>query len=177
MKTYFIAGRVQEVDGTASCSDSAREGAADTPISRSQMSFRKKLTNKLKSAQGSSMPLTRGNVPSGGSLRMKLLERNRETNSAQFLHYSECLDKNYGDHSNSVETRRKSASLQALTSPLLIDNTNKPLNNAERIGGKISKELVNGSSTANSIRGSKSSGLQVNFLDIFVCQAREQKQL
>lgn len=51
-----------------------------------------------------------------------------------------------------VEERRKSASLQAL-----LPYETKPLCAAERTGGKISRDLVNGSSG----RGSKSSGLQV----------------
>ncbi|VDM41187.1 unnamed protein product [Toxocara canis] len=169
MKTYFIAGRVQDADaGTTSCSDSAKEAAPiDTSMSRSQISFRKKLTNKLKSAQASSLAMNRGgNVSSGGgSLRMKLLERNRESNSVQFLHHSECLDRNYGERGGCGEARRKSASLQALTSPLI--DTTKPLGAAERIGGKISRDLVNGSSSCNSGRGSKSSGLQETGSDVY----------
>uniref|UniRef100_A0A9J2PZX3 adenylate cyclase n=1 Tax=Ascaris lumbricoides TaxID=6252 RepID=A0A9J2PZX3_ASCLU len=168
MKTYFIAGRVQDADaGTTSCSDSAREAApTETPISRSQISFRKKLTNKLKTAQASSLPIGRsGPISSGGSLRMKLLEKNRESNSAQFLHHSECLDKGYGDRGGDNVVRRKSASLQALTSPII--DTTKPLGTAERIGGKISRDLVNGSSSCNSARGSKSSGLQETGSDVY----------
>lgn len=56
-----------------------------------------------------------------------------------------------------VEERRKSASLQALPPQEM-----KPLSAAERIGGKASRDLVNGSSG----RGSKSSGLQVNFFPV-----------
>lgn len=49
MKTYFIAGRVQDVDSltnkTASYSDSLRDVmSSDTQMSRSQMSFRKVMT-------------------------------------------------------------------------------------------------------------------------------------
>ncbi|VDK44256.1 unnamed protein product [Gongylonema pulchrum] len=82
---------------------------------------------------------------------MKLLEKKSGSNSAQILHYSECLDKNAMAKSPVVEERRKSASLQALPPQEM-----KPLSAAERIGGKASRDLVNGSSG----RGSKSSGLQ-----------------
>lgn len=73
--------------------------------------------------------------------------------------------KGYGDRGGDNVVRRKSASLQALTSPII--DTTKPLGTAERIGGKISRDLVNGSSSCNSARGSKSSGLQVNIICIF----------
>lgn len=159
LKTYFIAGRVQDVDGsttrTASCSDSAREGASDGPLSRSQISFRKKLSNKLRSLHTSSLPPGKHFASPGGSLRMKLLERKGECNSAQVLHHSECFEKTSDGRSPVVEERRKSASLQALTSPEI-----KPLSKEERIGGKISLDLVNGSSTT-SARGSKSSVQEV----------------
>lgn len=49
MRTYFIAGRVQDVDSatnkTTSYSDSIRDAvSSDTQMSRSQMSFRKVTT-------------------------------------------------------------------------------------------------------------------------------------
>lgn len=69
---------------------------------------------------------------------------------------------NVDGKSPNVEERRKSASLQALPPQEL----NKPLTTAERIGGKISRDLANGSSG----RGSKSSGLQVRNLYKYSCK-------
>lgn len=52
MKTYFIAGRIKETDSsskTASCSISARDGAAvDTFLNRSQISFKKVFNSEIR---------------------------------------------------------------------------------------------------------------------------------
>ncbi|MFH4976993.1 hypothetical protein AB6A40_003702 [Gnathostoma spinigerum] len=161
LKTYFIAGRVQDaetVTGTESMSDSNRVGSVLDASSASQMSLKKKLSGRLKLMHSNfSGGLRGGNtvLNSGGSLRMKLLEKGNETYSVQMLHHSECIDKNSTVSRSPVdENRRKSASMQALSS-----TDNRPLGKAERIGGKISRDLVNASSSC-SARGSRSSGLQ-----------------
>uniref|UniRef100_A0A914DFV2 adenylate cyclase n=1 Tax=Acrobeloides nanus TaxID=290746 RepID=A0A914DFV2_9BILA len=123
----------------------------------------------------------------GGSLRMKLLDRSKgnQASSAQVLNQAHQVHRaatlKYQSQSMCAipphPNARKSSSLQALAQNN--QNTNSTINsgpvsnveqkgwqNAERIGGKISMELANGSSANNSARGSRSSGLQEAGSDI-----------
>uniref|UniRef100_A0A7E4V052 adenylate cyclase n=1 Tax=Panagrellus redivivus TaxID=6233 RepID=A0A7E4V052_PANRE len=176
MKTYFIAGRSKEFESVSnqmlniSDSESSREHTEAVIVSSNpQMSFRKKLAGKLRTIQSTSLPISRATTNSigGGSLRMKLLDRSKEqAASAQVLDQA-------GPQSQSMvailpaNDPRKSASLQALTGNSG-NNTGvvTPVIGIDRaawvdnIGGKISADLANGSSTNNSGRGSRSSGLQ-----------------
>lgn len=100
MKTYFIAGRSKEFESasgqffqnTVSDSDSARDGLiSGESAGIYKASFRKKLVDKLRTIQTNSLPpISRGTTTTtsqsqlmggggstaGGSLRMKLLDRN-----------------------------------------------------------------------------------------------------
>uniref|UniRef100_A0A915Q461 adenylate cyclase n=1 Tax=Setaria digitata TaxID=48799 RepID=A0A915Q461_9BILA len=159
MKTYFIAGRVHDARNTINKATSYSDSVRDTlsvgaQINSSQMSFRKRLTNKFKMMQTTSLPVERYS----SNLMMKMLERKGESNSAQVLHYSECLDKNANSKSPVIEKRRKSASLHALPP----DDT-KLFSITDRLDGKTSRELLNGSSGC----GSKSSGMQDSTSDTF----------
>ncbi|EFO17224.2 hypothetical protein LOAG_11276 [Loa loa] len=118
------------------------------------MSFRKRLTNKLKMVQITSVPIERC------SGNMKMLERKCESNSAQVLHYSGYLDKNANNKSPIIEKRRKSASLHALH-----PDDMKPFSITDQLGDQLSHELLNGSSR----RGSKSSEIQDSVSDTFSC--------
>ncbi|VIO92580.1 adenylate cyclase, type IX, putative [Brugia malayi] len=161
MKTYFIAGRVRDMyssmNKTNSCSNSVRDiFSTGSQINHSQISFRKRLTNKIKMMQTTSIPVERYS----GNLKMKRLERKCESNSAQILHHSECLDKNANSKSPVIEKRRKSASLHALHP----DDT-KSFSIIDQLDSKMSRELLNGSSRRNS----KSSGMQDSISDTFSC--------
>ncbi|VDK72015.1 unnamed protein product [Litomosoides sigmodontis] len=161
MKTYFIAGRVQDahspISKTTSYSDSLRDTfSVGSQINHPQINFRKRLTNKIKMMQTTSIPVEWH----GGNLRMKVLEKKCGSNSAQILHYSECLDKNTNSKSPIIEKRRKSASLHALQA----DDT-KSLSITDHSSGKMLHELLNGGSR----RGSKSSGMQESVSDTFSC--------
>ncbi|VDD91807.1 unnamed protein product [Enterobius vermicularis] len=146
VKTYFIAGRVRDIERmasrTASCSASSRD----------------KVANKLKVFEAVSLPVVRNYAFSRGSLRMRTPGKHRESNSAQLLHYSECLDENsHASRSPPIEKRRKSASLEILSSA-----NSRHFTKAELIGGKLSRDIVTEDSTCNnSLRGSKTSGFQV----------------
>ncbi|VDK73499.1 unnamed protein product, partial [Onchocerca ochengi] len=159
MKTYFIAGRVRDIHSpinkTISYSGSVRDNLlTGSQINHSQLSFRKRLTNKIKMMQTTSIPIERDN------LRMKMLERKCESNSAQVLHYSECLDKNANSKSPVIEKRRKSASLHALHPA-----DTKPFSITDQLDVKISRELLNGGNR----RDSKTSGIQDSTSETFSC--------
>ncbi|KAI1721567.1 adenylate and guanylate cyclase catalytic domain-containing protein [Ditylenchus destructor] len=200
IKTYFIAGRTKEFESTScqfinpSDTESAKDHTA-TALDNSQsqtdtsqkLSFRKKLVCKLKTIQSTSLPISRATTNStgggGGSLRMKLLEKNNkaQTCSAQILNQEDQDVQSQSMYCTLPDDPRKSSSLQALNSdngppppappssavPLTgADSTQhsvppepKSWTIAERIGGKISIDLANGSSN-NSGRGSRSSGMQ-----------------
>ncbi|KAM3715876.1 Adenylate cyclase type, partial [Dirofilaria immitis] len=151
MRTYFIVGRAQDMQCTINKATSYSDSIRDTlslgsQINHSQMSFRKRLANKIKMLQTASVSVERY----GGNLRMKVLERKCESNSAQILHFSECLDKNANSKSPVTEKRRKSASLHALH-----PSDTKPFSITDQLDTKISRE-VNGSGR----HGSKSSEIQ-----------------
>ncbi|VDL82085.1 unnamed protein product [Nippostrongylus brasiliensis] len=107
MKTYFIKGRIRESleDGLDAGSDREIVAQKAQPISsaRPKGGFKQKLTGKLKMNQTNSYPI-RGT--GGGSLRMKLAERNRSTQLLPKESNSICI----------MEDNKKSASLQALAS-------------------------------------------------------------
>ncbi|CAJ0941909.1 unnamed protein product, partial [Mesorhabditis belari] len=182
LKTYFIAGR-NEANVYDGIERVEREIAPNGQSSKNVgMSFRKasiperwfktgagvtgrlKIASKLKTIHTNSLPM-RGGQSGGGSLRMKMIEKNKgASNSTQLL----------PKEPNSIcvmDDQKKSASLQALTS-----NTNVgPYSSTgvttgstpdarawnERSGAKNSG---NGSS-ANSAKGSRSSGLQLSLQD------------
>uniref|UniRef100_A0A0N5AKW5 adenylate cyclase n=1 Tax=Syphacia muris TaxID=451379 RepID=A0A0N5AKW5_9BILA len=159
IKTYFIAGRVQDIDGlttrTESCSVSSRDVNTD-PLNKSQLSLRRKVANKLKAFEAASLPIVKPYAFSHGSLRLKALGRHYESNSAQLLHYSECLDENSQNSlSPTNEKRRKSASLQVLSR-----TDSRQFAKSELVGGKLSHDLATESSAYNSLHGSKASGFQ-----------------
>ncbi|MCP9258296.1 Adenylate cyclase type 9 [Dirofilaria immitis] len=90
MRTYFIVGRAQDMQCTINKATSYSDSIRDTlslgsQINHSQMSFRKRLANKIKMLQTASVSVERY----GGNLRMKVLERKRKSASLHALHPSD----------------------------------------------------------------------------------------
>ncbi|WKY01085.1 hypothetical protein Q1695_015241 [Nippostrongylus brasiliensis] len=150
MKTYFIKGRIRESleDGLDAGSDREIVAQKAQPISsaRPKGGFKQKLTGKLKMNQTNSYPI-RGT--GGGSLRMKLAERNRSTQLLPKESNSICI----------MEDNKKSASLQALAS------SNLHGSNPETTNSFQDKAIQRNGSGSNSIKGSRSSGLQLSLQD------------
>ncbi|GMS89568.1 hypothetical protein PENTCL1PPCAC_11743, partial [Pristionchus entomophagus] len=151
MKTYFIKSRANETNANQNNEDSGNESDRDVQLQRSgQISFRKvslgqKIAGKLKTIQSNSLPM-KAQLNSSGSLRMKVADRAKSSHSTTLLP----KEPNWV----SLIEDRKSASLQALTS---YPNA-APLN-------KDGRTSANGSS-ANSCKGSRSSGLQDGISDL-----------
>ncbi|CAJ0578607.1 unnamed protein product, partial [Mesorhabditis spiculigera] len=167
LKTYFIAGRNEQ-----SCFEGLEPGPREGPFNGAQpnkavgMSFRKKIAAKLKTIHTTSLPM-RGGQGGGGSLRMKLADRNKgASNSTQLLPKepnSICI----------MDDQKKSASLQALTSNTANPNApytppacpNSGSNPDARAWHERSATKNSGGSTSNSAKGSRSSGLQLSLQD------------
>uniref|UniRef100_A0A914VMG8 adenylate cyclase n=1 Tax=Plectus sambesii TaxID=2011161 RepID=A0A914VMG8_9BILA len=153
------SGHADSGGDSRSITDSNKEAQSEQSGLRSQVSFRKKLAGKLKTIHTSSLPVGRGGTPSsGGSLRMKLIEKHKPSSSVDVIEGTEM----------SPESQRKSTSLQALASNYAclpsVDRTSTASAVSERgRTSKASRELANGSSGGNSTgggKGSRSSGLQ-----------------
>ncbi|ETN78434.1 adenylate/guanylate cyclase catalytic domain protein [Necator americanus] len=162
MKTYFIKGRIRDSveEGLDSGSDretsgqkvpppSTRKGgfkqARESFISHLSRSFsvESKIAGKLKM---NSYPIR---ASGGGSLRMKLAERNRSTQLLPKESNSICI----------MEESKKSASLQALTT------TNLNGSNPDTTNSFQDKVIPKSGSGSNSMKGSRSSGLQLSLQD------------
>lgn len=70
-----------------------------------------RLTNKIKMVQTTSIPVERYS----GNLKMEMLERKCGSNSAQILHYSECLDKVFSLRNLEIGPYVKQISLKSKT--------------------------------------------------------------
>ena len=183
MKTYFIKGRIREPEAEPE-QESERDSSSATKshtsirkgglkqvifmcflVKQSNLIFQK-LAGKLKMNHTNSYPIRASQGREGGSLRMKLAERNR---SAQLLpkEAGASLKKSitFEFQSNSIcimEDNRKSASLQALATANNYHGSTPDTNNS--YADKVitdGRSPANGSSS-NSMKGSRSSGLQVD---------------
>ncbi|KAK0416611.1 hypothetical protein QR680_012590 [Steinernema hermaphroditum] len=172
MKTYFIAGRTKESDGPNPFGtiDAEQvpptEGAGGSVVR--QLSIRKvknKICGKL-----ASVPMTRSPGTSiathhtigGGSGSLKIKAGGSKTSPAGSSHavvFEQAKSSSMCAIPTSRSEHMKSTSLQAIhaeSGP----TAQKTWTAAEKIGGKISIDLANGSSAGGSGRGSRSSGLQ-----------------
>ncbi|KAE9417941.1 hypothetical protein Angca_007328 [Angiostrongylus cantonensis] len=151
MKTYFIKGRIRDSleDGPDSGSD--REIAArktTTGSTKAKSGFKQILAGKLKLSHTNSCT-TRSS--GGGSLRMKLADRNKSTQLLPKESNSICI----------MEDNRKSTSLQALATCNLHGSSMETTNFLE---DKAVRKAGAGSGS-NSMKGSRSSGLQLSLQD------------
>ncbi|CAI4229040.1 unnamed protein product [Auanema sp. JU1783] len=149
MKTYFIKCRASEVEDVVRVTtvSEAQSQALSKNGSFKKMTLKQKLAGKLKMSHTNSYPVRSNN---GGSLRMKLAERNRSTQLLSKESNSICV----------MEDNRKSASLQALATNAFNGSNPETRNSyAEDLCERAVPGSVSGS---NSMRGSRSSGLQAS---------------
>ena len=155
MKTYFIKGRINE--GVEEEVMQVQEvESLHSQKSSKKSTLKQKWAEKLKMNHTNSYPMRAAAREGGGSLRVKLAERNRSTQLLPKESNSICV----------MEDNRKSASLQALaTNNFNGSNTDTNNTYSERgVTGSVSKKSVAGSES-NSIKGSRSSGLQLSLQD------------
>ncbi|CAJ0597816.1 unnamed protein product [Cylicocyclus nassatus] len=147
MKTYFIKGRLREsVDEALDSSSDKDSSAQKAPPTSARKGFKQKITGKLKM---NSYPIR---TTGGGSLRMKLAERNRSTQLLPKESNSICI----------MEDNKKSASMQALATTTLHSFAGS---NPETTNSFQEKLIQRNGSGSNSIKGSRSSGLQLSLQD------------
>lgn len=155
MKTFFIKGRIN--DGVEEEVMQVQEvESLHSQKSSKKSTLKQKWAEKLKMNHTNSYPMRAAAREGGGSLRIKLAERNRSTQLLPKESNSICI----------MEDNRKSASLQALaTNNFNGSNTDTNNTYSERgVAGSVSKKSVAGSES-NSIKGSRSSGLQLSLQD------------
>ncbi|UMM23449.1 hypothetical protein L5515_004164 [Caenorhabditis briggsae] len=154
MKTFFIKGRLNE--DVQEEHIQVQEVESLHSQKSSKKSHKPKWVEKLRMNHTNSYPLRSAAREGGGSLRIKLAERNRSTQLLPKESNSICV----------MEDNRKSSSLQALaTNNFNGSNTDTNNTYSERgVAGSISKRSVAGSES-NSIKGSRSSGLQLSLQD------------
>uniref|UniRef100_A0A1I7T2H9 adenylate cyclase n=1 Tax=Caenorhabditis tropicalis TaxID=1561998 RepID=A0A1I7T2H9_9PELO len=154
MKTYFIKGRINE--GVEEEVMQVQEvESLHSQKSSKKSTLKQKWAEKLKMNHTNSYPMRAAAREGGGSLRIKLAERNRSTQLLPKESNSICV----------MEDNRKSASLQALaTNNFNGSNTDTNNTYSERGVATGSKKSVAGSES-NSIKGSRSSGLQLSLQD------------
>ncbi|EYB95514.1 hypothetical protein Y032_0159g3308 [Ancylostoma ceylanicum] len=145
MKTYFIKGRLRDSveDGLDSGGSDRETAGQKAPPSARKGGFKQKIAGKLKM---NSYPIRSSG---GGSLRMKLAERNRSTQLLPKESNSICI----------MEDNKKSASLQALATSNLNGSNPDTTNSFQE------KVMQKNGSGSNSIKGSRSSGLQLSLQD------------
>lgn len=155
MKTFFIKGRLNEKAEDEVMRVQEVESLHSQKSSKKGMP-KMKWVDKLRMNHTNSYPLRSSTREGGGSLRIKLAERNRSTQLLPKEPNSICV----------MEDNRKSASLQALaTNNFNGSNTDTNNTYSERgVTGSVSKKSVAGSES-NSIKGSRSSGLQLSLQD------------
>ncbi|TKR77481.1 hypothetical protein L596_018448 [Steinernema carpocapsae] len=173
MKTYFIAGRTKESDGPNPFGSLEAEQIPPHDVSAGsvvrQLSIRKvknKICGKL-----ASVPMTRSpgtsvashhTIGGTGSLKIKVVSQKASPvgSSAGGVIFEQAKSSSMCAIPTSGSDHMKSASLQAIHGEVPPGQTGKNWTAAEKIGGKISIDLANGSSAGGSGRGSRSSGLQ-----------------
>ncbi|CAD6192956.1 unnamed protein product [Caenorhabditis auriculariae] len=149
MKTYFIKGRIHEPTEEGGEAPEPELNSSQTKIGK-KYGLKQKLAGKLKMNHTNSYPIRAAvGREGGGSLRIKLAERNRSTQLLPKESNSICI----------MEDNRKSASLQALATNNFHGST-PDTNNT--YSDKV--EHKNGSGS-NSVKGSRSSGLQLSLQD------------
>uniref|UniRef100_A0AC35UAH6 Guanylate cyclase domain-containing protein n=1 Tax=Rhabditophanes sp. KR3021 TaxID=114890 RepID=A0AC35UAH6_9BILA len=173
LKTYFIAGRSKELEDEVAAelkTDSLlglgpeAGGSITKGAIEPNKSFRRKVHNKMKAIAHSSSTRGSPNSQLGGSFKFRELEQDMQLQTTSNLNVS-------GDTEVVISSgRRKSSSLMALgktsfsmscpEKDQFMDDEDETAVVARRIGGKISMDLAHESSINNSLRGSRSSGLQ-----------------
>lgn len=153
MKTYFIKGRVNETAEEEAVQVQEVESLHSQKSSK-KSTLKQKWAEKLKMNHTNSYPMRTAVREGGGSLRIKLAERNRSTQLLPKESNSICV----------MEDNRKSASLQALATNNY-NGSNTDTNNTYSDRVTDSKKFVSTGSESNSIKGSRSSGLQLSLQD------------
>ncbi|CAI5445983.1 unnamed protein product [Caenorhabditis angaria] len=153
MKTFFIKGRINENVEEEVVTVQEVESLQSHKSSK-KSTLKQKLAEKLKMNHTNSYPIRTAVREGGGSLRIKLAERNRSTQMLQKESNSICV----------MEDNRKSASLQALATNNFNGSTTDTNNTySDRV---IDNRKYGGTgSGSNSIKGSRSSGLQLSLQD------------
>ncbi|CAB3403497.1 unnamed protein product [Caenorhabditis bovis] len=150
MKTYFVKGRINEqIDEPAAVVHEVE--SLQSHKSHKKTTIKQKIAEKLKMNHTNSYPIRTAVREGGGSLRIKLAERNRSTQLLPKESNSICV----------MEDNRKSASLQALTTR----NFNGSTDTNNTYSDRAEKKFAPTNSGSNSIKGSRSSGLQLSLQD------------